>query len=47
VLTPDFRKSHGNIDALVTPKKRKVLEPGSRHQVPVVDEYIYARLHAR
>src|SRR6195256_6917007 len=45
VLTPDFQNPTGTSMSLTS--RRKVLELASRHQVPVVEDHIYARLHAR
>jgi 2-aminoadipate transaminase len=45
VLTPDFHNPTGTSMPLAS--RRKVLELASRHQVPVVEDHIYARLHAR
>jgi 2-aminoadipate transaminase len=45
VLTPDFQNPTGTSMPLAS--RRKVLELASRHQVPVVEDHIYARLHAR
>src|SRR5260370_24873677 len=45
VLTPDFQNPTGTSMPLAS--RRKVLELAGRHQVPVVEDYIYARLHAR
>src|SRR4029077_19550762 len=45
VLTPDFQNPTGTSMPLAS--RRKLLELASRHQVPVVEDHIYARLHAR
>src|SRR5260221_6135961 len=45
VLTPDFQNPTGTSMPLAS--RRKVLELASRHQVPVVEDHIYARLHSR
>lgn len=45
VLTPDFHNPTGTSMPLAS--RRKVLELATRHQVPVVEDHIYARLHAR
>src|SRR5579864_5309247 len=45
VLTPDFQNPSGTSMPLAS--RRKVLELAGRHQVPVVEDHIYARLHAR
>src|ERR1700686_3140571 len=45
VLTPDFQNPTGTSMPLVS--RRKVLELAARHQVPIVEDHIYARLHAR
>ncbi|HEY2461457.1 MAG TPA: PLP-dependent aminotransferase family protein [Candidatus Acidoferrum sp.] len=45
VLTPDFQNPTGTSMSLAS--RRKVLELAARHQVPVVEDHIYARLHAR
>ncbi len=45
VLTPDFQNPTGTSMPLAS--RGKVLELASRHQVPVVEDHIYARLHAR
>ncbi|HUL16446.1 MAG TPA: PLP-dependent aminotransferase family protein [Terriglobales bacterium] len=44
VLTPDFQNPTGTSMPLAS--RRKVLELASRYQVPVVEDHIYARLHA-
>jgi len=44
VLTPDFQNPTGTSMPLA--QRRKVLELAARHQVPVVEDHIYARLHA-
>jgi DNA-binding transcriptional MocR family regulator len=45
VLTPDFQNPTGTSMPLAS--RRKVLELAARHQVPIVEDHIYARLHAR
>ena len=45
VLTPDFHNPTGTSMPLAS--RRKVLELASRHQVPIVEDHIYARLNAR
>lgn len=45
VLTPDFHNPTGASMPLAS--RRKVLELAGRHQVPVVEDHIYARLHNR
>src|ERR1700757_5144073 len=45
VLTPDFQNPTGTSMPLAS--RRKLLELAGRHQVPVVEDHIYARLHAR
>src|ERR1700676_1459541 len=45
VLTPDFQNPTGTSMPLVS--RRKVLDLAGRYQVPVVEDHIYARLHAR
>ncbi len=45
VLTPDFQNPTGTSMPLAS--RRKLLELAARHQVPVVEDHIYARLHAR
>lgn len=45
VLTPDFQNPTGT--SMPISSRRKVLELAARHQVPVVEDYIYARLHSR
>jgi 2-aminoadipate transaminase len=45
VLTPDFQNPTGT--SMPAASRRKVLELASRHQVPVVEDHIYARLHSR
>jgi DNA-binding transcriptional MocR family regulator len=45
VLTPDFQNPTGTSMPLAS--RRKLLELAGRHQVPVIEDYIYARLHAR
>jgi DNA-binding transcriptional MocR family regulator len=45
VLTPDFHNPTGTSMPLAS--RRKLLELASRHQVPVVEDHIYGRLHAR
>src|SRR6202171_5364625 len=43
VLTPDFQNPTGTSMSLAA--RRKVLELAARHQVPIVEDHIYARLH--
>jgi len=43
VLTPDFQNPTGTSMPLAS--RRKVLELAARHQVPIVEDHIYARLH--
>jgi 2-aminoadipate transaminase len=45
VLTPDFHNPTGTSMPLAS--RRRVLELAARHQVPIVEDHIYARLHAR
>src|ERR1700730_16787958 len=45
VLTPDFQNPTGTSMPLAS--RRRVLEMAGRYQVPVVEDHIYARLHAR
>src|SRR5260370_3591708 len=45
VLTRDFQNPTGTSMPLAS--RRKLLELASRYQVPVVEDHIYARLHAR
>jgi 2-aminoadipate transaminase len=45
VLTPDFQNPTGTSMPLAA--RRKVLELAARYQVPIVEDHIYARLHAR
>ncbi len=45
VLTPDFQNPTGTSMPLAS--RRRVLELATRYQVPVVEDHIYARLHAR
>jgi 2-aminoadipate transaminase len=45
VLTPDFQNPTGTSMSLAS--RRKVLELAARHQVPIVEDHIYARLHLR
>jgi len=44
-VTPDFHNPTGTSMPLAS--RRKLLELASRHQVPVVEDHIYARLYAR
>ncbi len=44
VLTPDFHNPTGT--SLPLPARRRLLELAARHQVPVVEDHIYARLRA-
>ena len=43
ILTPDFQNPTGTSMSLAS--RRRVLELASRHQVPIVEDHIYARLH--
>src|SRR5215468_11236436 len=45
LLTPDFQNPTGVSMPLAS--RRKLLELAGRYQVPVVEDHIYARLHAR
>lgn len=45
VLTPDFQNPTST--SMPIASRRKVLELAGRHQVPVVEDHIYARLYAR
>lgn len=45
LLTPDFQNPTGTSMPLAS--RRKVLDLAARHQVPVVEDHIYGRLHAR
>jgi GntR family transcriptional regulator/MocR family aminotransferase len=45
VLTPDFQNPTGTSMPLAS--RRKLLDLAARYQVPVVEDHIYARLHAR
>ena len=45
VLTPDFQNPTGT--SMPIASRRRVLELAARHQVPIVEDHIYARLHAR
>src|SRR6202166_967541 len=45
VLTPDFHNPTGTSMSLAS--RRRVLELAARHQVPIVEDHIYARLHLR
>jgi len=45
VLTPDFHNPTGT--SMPVASRRKLLDLATRHQVPVVEDHIYARLHAR
>ncbi|MGA2095925.1 MAG: PLP-dependent aminotransferase family protein [Candidatus Acidiferrum sp.] len=45
VLTPDFQNPTGA--SMPLSSRRKVLALAGRYQVPVVEDHIYARLHAR
>src|SRR5438309_1569740 len=45
VLTPDFQNPTGTSMPLAS--RRKLLELAARHQVPIVEDHIYGRLHAR
>jgi 2-aminoadipate transaminase len=44
ILTPDFQNPTGTSMPLAS--RRRVLELAGRYQVPVVEDHIYARLHA-
>jgi 2-aminoadipate transaminase len=44
VLTPDFQNPTGTTLPLAT--RRRILEIAARYQVPIVEDHIYARLHA-
>jgi len=43
VLTPDYQNPTGTTMPLAS--RRKLLEIAGRHQVPIVEDHIYARLH--
>jgi 2-aminoadipate transaminase len=45
VLTPDFHNPTGT--SMPVASRRRVLELAGRYQIPVVEDYIYARLHSR
>ena len=45
VLTPDFHNPTGT--SMPVASRRCVLELAARYQVPIVEDHIYARLHAR
>jgi 2-aminoadipate transaminase len=45
ILTPDFHNPTGT--SMPVASRRRVLELAGRHQVPVVEDHIYARLHGR
>jgi 2-aminoadipate transaminase len=45
LLTPDFQNPTGTSMPLAS--RRRVLELATKHQVPIVEDHIYARLHAR
>jgi 2-aminoadipate transaminase len=45
VLTPDFQNPTGT--SMPLDSRRKVLDLATRHQVPVVEDHIYGRLHSR
>ena len=45
VLTPDFHNPTGT--CMPVASRRRVLELAGRHQVPIVEDHIYARLHSR
>ena len=45
VLTPDFQNPTGT--TMPVAARRRLLEIAARHQVPVVEDHIYARLRAR
>lgn len=44
LLTPDFQNPTGT--SMPLSSRRKVLELAARHQVPIIEDYIYARLHS-
>src|SRR4030088_612707 len=43
ILTPDFHNPTGTSMSLAS--RRRVLELAARHQVPIVEDHIYARFH--
>jgi 2-aminoadipate transaminase len=45
ILTPDFQNPTGT--SMPVASRRRVLELAGRYQVPIVEDHIYARLHAR
>ena len=45
LLTPDFQNPTGT--TMPAPERRRLLEVAARHQVPVVEDHIYARLRLR
>jgi 2-aminoadipate transaminase len=45
LLTPDFQNPTGT--TLPVAERRRLLDIASKHQVPVVEDHIYARLHLR
>src|ERR1700761_2852806 len=45
ILTPDFQNPTGTSMSLAA--RRKVLDLAARHQVPIVEDHIYGRLHNR
>lgn len=45
LLTPDFQNPTGT--SMTVASRRRLLELAARYQVPVVEDHIYARLHAR
>src|SRR6201987_3873571 len=45
ILTPDFQNPTGTSMPLVS--RRRVIELAARHQVPVVEDHIYARLNTQ
>jgi 2-aminoadipate transaminase len=45
ILTPDFHNPTGT--SMPVSSRRRVLELASRHQIPIVEDHIYARLHTR
>src|SRR5712664_1744566 len=45
ILTPDFQNPTGTSMPLAS--RRKLLELAARHQVPVIEDHVYARLSAR
>jgi DNA-binding transcriptional MocR family regulator len=45
ILTPDFQNPTGTSMPLAS--RRRLLEMASKYRVPIVEDHIYARLHAR